>query len=63
MSTVDELLGADYSVHNILHPDIGLERAVDVLSESGDGGGIAVGIQPTGNNLGSATTPTRFPKF
>lgn len=49
MSMVDELLGADYTVHNILHPDIGVEEAVEVLSKFHE---VAVGLDPTGNNLG-----------
>ncbi len=50
MSTVEELLGADYAVHNILHPDIGVEEAVAVLRDF-HGETVQVGIQPTGNNL------------
>ena len=46
---VHELLGSDYSEHNILHPGIGLEKAVDVLKRFHN---IATDIDPTGNNLG-----------
>ncbi len=52
MSVVEELLGADYAVHNILHPDIGVEEAVAILREFHGEEDVAVGIQPTGNNLG-----------
>ena len=48
-SLVDELLGSDYSDHNILHAGIGIENAVEVLSNYHD---IKVGLDPTGNNLG-----------
>lgn len=47
---VSELLGADYTEHNILHGGIGIEKAVDVLHEFFDD--IASGLDPTGNNLG-----------
>ncbi|XP_059088618.1 putative ammonium transporter 2 [Tigriopus californicus] len=49
MDLVDELLGADYATHNILHADIGIERAVGVLKEFHD---FTQEIEPTGNNLG-----------
>ncbi len=52
MSTVEELLGADYTVHNILHPGIGVEEAVEVLKQAYGEDKVQVGIQPTGNNLG-----------
>ncbi len=50
MNTVDELLGADYSIHNILHAGLGLERAVQVLKEYHKD--ITTDLDPTGNNLG-----------
>ena len=48
-STVNELLGSDYSEHNILHAGIGIEKAVDVLKVFHD---IQTNLDPTGNNLG-----------
>ena len=48
-SLVDELLGADYSVHNILHDGVGIESAVDVLSKYHD---VQTGLEATGKNLG-----------
>ena len=60
MNLVDELLGADYSVHNILHGGIGVERAVDILSKHHRD--IAQGIQPTGNNLGELEGRIEFAK-
>lgn len=51
MNLVDELLGADYAIHNILHADIGIERAVAVLKEFHD---VTQEIEPTGNNLGTS---------
>ena len=49
-SIVNELLGADYSEHNILHAGIGIEKAVDVLKAFHD---IQTDLDPTGKNLGS----------
>ena len=49
-STVDELLGADYAVHNILHPGLGIEEAVEILKEYHDD--IVVNIESTGKNVG-----------
>ena len=46
---VNELLGADYSEHNILHSGIGVDKAIHLLREYHD---ITEGIQPSGNNLG-----------
>ena len=46
---VNELLGADYSDHDILHSGIGVDKAVHLLREYHD---ITEGIQPSGNNLG-----------
>ena len=46
---VEELLGADYSVHNILHGGIGIEQAVEVLKDFHE---VTEGLDPTGNNLG-----------
>jgi len=50
---VEELLGADYSDHNILHAGIGIEKAVDILKAFHD---IPTGLDPTGNNLGNKRT-------
>ncbi len=49
-SLIQELLGADYSEHNILHGSIGIEKAVEVLQNFHDN--IPKGLDPTGNNLG-----------
>jgi hypothetical protein len=46
---VNELLGSDYSEHNILHSGIGIEKAVDVLKAFHH---IQTNLDPTGNNLG-----------
>jgi hypothetical protein len=46
---VNELLGSDYSEHNILHGGIGIEKAVEVLKAFHD---IETDLDPTGNNLG-----------
>ena len=46
---VEELLGADYSVHNILHGGIGIEEAVEILKDFHE---VTEGLDPTGNNLG-----------
>ena len=46
---VNELLGADYSDHNILNSEAGVGKAVDILREYHD---ITEGLQNTGHNLG-----------
>jgi len=51
MNLVDELLGADYSYHAILHPDVGLEEAVEILSEVHPS--IDTAVNPTGKNIGT----------
>ncbi len=60
MTLVEELLGADYAVHNILHSGIGLEDAADVLRKYHED--IEVGLDPTGNNLGEYLQNCRPPK-
>ena len=52
---VNELLGADYSEHNILHAGIGIEKAVDILKTFHD---IEEDLDPTGNNLGKSEVDT-----
>ena len=47
---VSELLGADYTVHNILHGGTGIEQAVETLKYLDPE--IPTDIEPTGNNLG-----------
>lgn len=49
-SLIQELLGADYIEHNILHGSIGIENAVDILKNYQSD--IPTGIDPTGRNLG-----------
>ena len=46
---VNELLGADYSDHNILNGGAGVDEAVTILREYHD---VTEGLQATGNNLG-----------
>ena len=52
---MNELLGADYSEHNILHAGIGIEKAVDILKTFHD---IEEDLDPTGNNLGKSEVNT-----
>ena len=47
---MEEILGSDYCVHNILHEGIGVEEAVDTLSAYHDD--ITTGLDPAGVNLG-----------
>ena len=47
---LEEILGSDYCVHNILHEGIGVEEAVDILSAYHED--IATGLDPAGVNLG-----------
>ena len=47
---VNELLGADYTEHNILHGGIGMEVAVEILKHIEDD--IDLDLEPTGKNLG-----------
>ena len=47
---MNELLGADYTEHNILHGGIGMEMAVEILKHIEDD--IDLDLEPTGKNLG-----------
>ena len=49
-SLLEEILGSDYCVHNILHEGIGLEEAVEILSKHHDD--VTTGLDPAGVNLG-----------
>ena len=46
---VNELLGADYSDHNILNSGAGVDKAINLIREYHD---ITEGLQPSGKNLG-----------
>ena len=49
-TVIGELLGADYTVHSIMHGGTGTEKAVETLKYLDPE--IPTDIQPTGNNLG-----------
>ena len=46
MTEHEELLGADYTEHNILHPGVGVSRALSALGERNT-------LIPVGKNKGS----------
>ena len=46
----EELLGADYTEHNVHHPGVGVTRAVSVLKRHDDR--VDLGLVPVGRNLG-----------
>ena len=52
-SMIEEILGADYSTHNILHDGLGVEDAVNILSKCHDD--IVISLSKTGRNLGIPT--------
>ena len=47
---VNELLGADYSEHNVLHKGIGMVEAVEILKDVDSA--VDLGLEPTGKSLG-----------
>lgn len=53
-SFVNELLGSDYSDHNILHKGIGMVEAVEILKDVDST--VDLGLQPTGKSLGTTFT-------
>ena len=46
----EELLGADYTEHNVHHPRVGVTRAVSVLKKHDEN--IDLGLVPVGKNKG-----------
>ena len=48
---VNELLGADYSEHNVLHKGIGMLEAVEILKDVDSA--VDLGLEPTGKSLGN----------
>jgi hypothetical protein len=46
----EELIGADYTEHNIHHPGVGVTRAVSVLKNHMEG--VDLGLIPVGKNQG-----------
>ena len=50
MSDHEELIGADYTEHNIHHPGVGVTRAVSVLKHHRQS--IDLGLIPVGKNKG-----------
>ena len=47
----EELLGADYSEHNVLHKGIGMLEAVEILKDVDSA--VDLGLEPTGKSLGN----------
>jgi hypothetical protein len=58
---VDELLGMDFAMHNILHADIGIEDAIHVLAKHDVH--VQNNLEPTGNNTGETLVHYIFPKY
>lgn len=50
MTEHEELLGADYTEHNIHHPGVGVTRAVSVLKKHDDK--VDLQLIPVGKNKG-----------
>ena len=50
MHAHEELIGADYTEHNIHHPGVGVTRAVSVLKNHVDN--VDLGLIPVGKNQG-----------
>ena len=50
MSESEELIGADYTEHNIHHPDVGVTRAVSVIKRHDSK--VDLGLIPVGKNKG-----------
>ncbi len=54
MHAHEELIGADYTEHNIHHPGVGVTRAVSVLKNHIDD--VDLGLIPVGKNQGKQKT-------
>ncbi|XP_059079544.1 putative ammonium transporter 3 [Tigriopus californicus] len=50
MTEIEELVGADYCEHNILHPGVGVTRAVSVIKRFDKS--VDLGLIPVGKNKG-----------
>ncbi len=50
MSEHTELIGADYCEHSVLHPEVGVSRAVSVIGRRSPA--VDLGLVPVGANKG-----------
>ena len=58
MDEHEELIGADYCEHNILHPGVGVSRAVSVIKRHDEH--VDLGLIPVGKNKGKEYNLKRF---